>query len=261
MKTSMSRTEEGLSLTIEVNNIEALDNLHFIADELVNFSYSIDRHTHKEMTRYGQLYCAINITTPQQNISEEALFHCFSKDNNLTAKAVVFIENIIRWSKDNETVIWQDEENHLAQDGATVLCKTNPKFIPLYTDLLLQSDLDHEVHQGYQIEQIINLYGLTNDTVKILAYRQTSANGQYGHDEVEGYKEQLLNTFKEKPELKTLFLETCASEIVNTIGITNQQTDYSDEIEELTNLTQFIENKKEAEEWLSDKKSEFSLYP
>ncbi|MCO1335987.1 hypothetical protein MO867_16780 [Microbulbifer sp. OS29] len=227
MRTDLSAKNDGLCLTIEVCNIDTLDCLHFIADKMVDYSYSIESNVNYQLTRHNQLYYAVETYIPEKIIDEEELFENFCKDESLCAKAIVFVENIIRYSRNNGIVIWQDYENHLAQAGAAILCLHNARYVPLYTDLLLLSDLDHEVHQAYQIERIIEQHGFTKDTLKILACRATTANGQCGEDQVEGYHSELMETFTQKPELVGVFINTAAAEV--TSNNFNAEDDYIQE--------------------------------
>lgn len=157
MKSNIKGSEWDVHLSVEVDDIDSFENLRFIADEYVAFSYSIDEYIskYKSSFRLGSFYCNVNIVTPQGPVSERDIFLKFSKNKELSSKAVNFIENIIRWSKDNGAHIWREEVFQFAQDAAFSLCVASSKYIPLYTDLLLQSDLDHESHQYEQIDEII----------------------------------------------------------------------------------------------------------
>ncbi|WP_444929955.1 hypothetical protein ACJJIF_19590 [Microbulbifer sp. SSSA002] len=246
MRTDLSAKNDGLCLTIEVCNINVLDNLHFIADKMVDYSYSIDSNVDYKLTRYNQLYYAVETRIPEKIIDEEELFEHFCRDESLTAKAIVFIENIIRYSRNNGIVIWQDYENHLAQAGAAILCLHNARYIPLYTDLLLLSDLDHEVHQAYQIERIIQQHGFTKDTLKILACRATTANGQCGEDLVEGYHSELVEAFAQSPELIGAFINTAAAEVTSN----NFNADDDCIQEKLEEFSKYITDAHRRAEWI-----------
>ncbi|MFW1378397.1 hypothetical protein ACEV7K_24625, partial [Vibrio parahaemolyticus] len=192
----------------------------------------------------------INVVTPEGSVSEEEMFMKFTSDPTLERRAVTFIYNIINYCKTTTLELWGGDEDHLAEPGAYALCMYHEKYIPLYIELLLQNDLDHEVYQSGHIIDIIEKYGFTSDVLRLMANRVDAAAGQHGSEDMKEYYPQLMELFLKQPEQKFLFLNTAVQSIYL------RSIPYSLPFDSIRDLSIYIQESDERTRWLKQQEEQ-----
>ncbi|EHW0655782.1 hypothetical protein K1B36_004596 [Vibrio parahaemolyticus] len=146
--------------------------------------------------------------------------------------------------------LWGGDEDHLAEPGAYALCMYHEKYIPLYIELLLQNDLDHEVYQSGHIIDIIEKYGFTSDVLRLMANRVDAAAGQHGSEDMKEYYPQLMELFLNQPEQKFLFLNTAVQSIYL------RSIPYSLPFDSIRDLSIYIQESDERTRWLKQQEEQ-----
>lgn len=247
MKKTVKSSANELIINIEVDEIHSFDTLNMLADAYIEIASKL-----AEYSADCQWNCPveINVITPEGVLSEEEVFTKFTSAPALERKAVSFIYQVTNYCKATTLELWGDEENPLGEPAAYVLCMHDAKYIPLYIELLLQNDLDHEVHQGDHIENIIEKYGLTSDVLRLMAHRTTAAAGQWGDEQVKEHRAQLLELFLNRPEQKSLFLNTAMQSLYHAAIKHGLYFDF------VRDLSVYIEDEKERSEWLQQQEEQ-----
>ena len=89
---------------------------------------------------------------------------------------------------------WADDETPTGAAGASSLALQARRWIPAYLQYLRECDLDHEVHQGAELDAIVQTHGWNDDTIALAVARLTCCCGQFGEEQVEEwYEEQGLD--------------------------------------------------------------------
>ncbi|GAA3941058.1 hypothetical protein [Litoribacillus peritrichatus] len=256
MKISTKTSHSEIVFEIEVDDLNSFESLNALADVYLDLSYRIDENLdkHNIEVEFSTLTYSIDVFTPDGRVEEEEVFSKFVGNPILESKAANFISNVNIWSRANEAHIWQDDENPLAECTAYVLCLQDLKYIPLYIELLVQNDLDHEVYQNEHIEALIEKHGLCKSLLTLLAHRVGGACGQWGMDQVGEYKPQLLEYFNEHPEQRSLFLKTGFKSILD------QHMGHQLWFEPIRFLAGFIQNEQERDDWLKDQQEYAEVY-
>lgn len=256
MKTTIKTSHSEIIFNIEVDDLNSFESLNALADVYLDLSYQIDENLskHDVKVEYGTLTYSIDVTTPEGLVDEETVFSKFVGNSTLEAKAVNFISNVNMWCRANEANLWQDDENPLAENAAYLLCLHDLKYIPLYIELLLQNDLDHEVYQNDHITALIEKHGMCRNIVTLLAHRVGGACGQWGMDQVGQYQEPLLEYFEEHPEHRILFLATGVKSVFD------QHMGYQLWFEPIRVLANVIQDEKERADWLNEQEENAEVH-
>lgn len=196
-------------------DIDAKETLEAIADIYVGLSAAIDSQLeqHGVEVEYGSLTYSFCVESAAGRLYEEDIFRRFIGDAELEQKAQIFVKQVIAWVDEHEVEIWDDEESPLGEKAAYLLALSHPEYVPLYTELLLRCDNDHECYQHEHINAIVEAHGLTAETLALLAHRLGGACGQWGHDQISEHKQALMAIFEQQPELKAVFLNTALKSI------------------------------------------------
>ncbi|MCG7497495.1 hypothetical protein MHO82_11525 [Vibrio sp. Of7-15] len=252
MKTMITHTHGEINFKVEVEEIDSFTTLNELADFYVNISYQINKNMteYSVNNEYGSLTYGVDVVTPEGLVEEEVIFTKFANDPMLSSKAVNFIFNVINWCKTNSSHLWQDDENPLAECAAYALCMHDEKYIPLYIELLLQNDMDHEVYQNEHIGNIIEKYGFSSDVLRLMAHRVGGACGQHGQEQVGQYQSQLLDLFSNDPDQKSLFLTTAVQSIYHFWFCSHLW------FEAVRYLGIYIQDDEERAEWLQEQEQE-----
>lgn len=247
MKKTINNESNEVIITLEVDDIDSFETLDMLADAYIDISYNIDEYRAR-----CDWHCPIeiNVITAEGALSEADVFAKFTTDPVLERKAVSFIYNVTNYCKTTTMELWGGEEDHLAEPGAYALCMYDEKYIPLYIELLLQNDLDHEVEQYSHIADIINKYGITSDVLRLMANRIGAAMGQAGDENVREYVPQLMTLFAERPEQKSLFLNTA----VQSVYLASIQ--HGLKFDSIRNLTAYIQDEDEKTSWLQQQEEQ-----
>ncbi len=247
MKKIINNDNNEVIITIEVDDISSFDTLNQLADAYVEIASKID-----EYRAPCNWHCPIeiNVITPEGYVTEEELFTKFTTDPILERKAVTFIDSVTNHCKTTTLELWGSEEDHLGEPGAYALCMYDEKYIPLYIELLLQNDLDHEVYQFEHIKNIVEKYGLTSNVIRLLANRVTVAHGQSGCENIENHYPQLMELFINQPEQKSLFLNTAIQSIYF------KAIPYGLNFDKIQGLTAYIPDDNEKVKWLAQQKEQ-----
>jgi len=80
------------------------------------------------------------------------------------------------------TLYGESDEIHFGEPLFTALALTDIEFVPFYTDILRQWDVDHEVMQATTINAIFEKYGICPEVEDSLVCRLSEAIGQCGID-------------------------------------------------------------------------------
>ncbi len=83
------------------------------------------------------------------------------------------------------TGLWETQQVQFGEPLITLLALHDRRFVPLYTRLLAQWDMDHEVQQFEVIKLIVNTYGMCPETEDLLFCRAVTNPGQQGYDQIE----------------------------------------------------------------------------
>lgn len=83
------------------------------------------------------------------------------------------------------TGLWETEQVQFGEPLVTLLALHDRRFVPDYTRLLAQWDMDHEVLQFEVIKLIVNKYGVCPETEDLLYCRAIRNPGQNGYDQIE----------------------------------------------------------------------------
>lgn len=257
MKTTIETASSEITFTVEVDHLDSFERLNALADVYLDLSFQIDEKLaqHGVSVEFCTLFYTIDIMTSEGRMEEEEVFAKFVGNSTLEAKAVNFISNVNIWSRAHgDDKIWQDDENPLAENAAYVLCMQDLKYIPLYVELLLQNDLNHEVYQNDHIEALIEKHGICKPMLTLLAHRAGGACGQWGSLQVETHQDELLDYFAEHPQHLPLFLET---------GIKSVYDQYMGGelwFAAIRFYADFIADDNEREDWLSQQEQKACIY-
>ncbi|MFC3150626.1 hypothetical protein ACFOEK_06290 [Litoribrevibacter euphylliae] len=257
MKTTIETTRSEIIFNIEVDDLDSFDRLNALADVYLDLSYQIDENLsdHDVSVEYSTLFYSIDVTTPEGRVDEEAIFSKFVGNSTLESKAANFISNVNMWCRAHgDDRIWQDDENPLAENAAYVLCMQDLKYIPLYVELLLQNDLNHEVYQNDHIEALIEKHGICKPMLTLLAHRVGGACGQWGMNQVEEHQPLLLDYFSAHPEHRALFLETGVKSVFD------QHMGSELWFAPIRFLGDFIADEDERDDWLSEQEQNAECY-
>lgn len=85
---------------------------------------------------------------------------------------------------------WADEETPTGAAGATALALHSRDWIPAYLDYLHGCDLDHEVHQGGELDAIVQAHGWNEDTIELAVARLIGCCGQHGDEQVASWRDE-----------------------------------------------------------------------
>ncbi|EGR1514551.1 hypothetical protein [Vibrio vulnificus] len=247
MKKTINNGNDEVIVNIEVDEINTLETLTKLADAYVDISSRIDEY---RADIDWNCPIEINVVTPEGSVSEEEMFMKFTSDPTLERRAVTFIYNIINYCKTTTLELWGGDEDHLAEPGAYALCMYHEKYIPLYIELLLQNDLDHEVYQSGHIIDIIEKYGFTSDVLRLMANRVDAAAGQHGSEDMKEYYPQLMELFLNQPEQKFLFLNTAVQSIYL------RSIPYSLPFDSIRDLSIYIQESDERTRWLKQQEEQ-----
>lgn len=135
----------------------------------------------------------------------------------LMVETVEKIVELIRTGK--EFSIWADDETQAGQDLTYALAMYDKRYCKLFAECLLCQDLYHEVRQNEDIRDIINKWGLCDETAFILQARKENI-GQHGLELIdeltEIYGNDLVN-----------YLSSDNTELINNneIGV-SEETDW-----------------------------------
>ena len=86
---------------------------------------------------------------------------------------------------------WADAETPTGAAGASALALQDRHWIPAYLQYLRECDLDHEVHQGDELNAIVQTHGWNSDTLTLAAARLVGCCGQLGEEQVGEWYEAL----------------------------------------------------------------------
>lgn len=86
---------------------------------------------------------------------------------------------------------WADDETPTGAAGASALALQAQRWIPAYLQYLRECDLDHEVHQGAELDAIVQTHGWNDDTIGLAVARLTCCCGQFGDEQVGEWYEEL----------------------------------------------------------------------
>ncbi|WP_093983981.1 hypothetical protein [Shewanella algae] len=257
MKTTIETSHSEIIFNIEVDDLDSFERLNALADEYLDLSYQIDEKLseHGVSVEFHTLFYSINVMTPEGQVEEEEVFAKFVGNSTLEAKAATFISNVNIWCRTrDDDGIWQDDENPLAENAAYVLCMQDLKYIPLYVELLLLNDLDHEVYQNDHIEALIEKHGICKPILTLLAHRAGGAGGQWGSLQVEAHQDVLLDYFAEYPQHLKLFLETGVKSVFD------QYMGGELWFAAIRFYADFIADENEREDWLSQQEQTARIY-
>ncbi|WP_434998161.1 leucine-rich repeat protein [Vibrio scophthalmi] len=204
---------------ISVSDICSLDSLNIIADIYVKLSEKINENiaNHGIQAEYSLLEYSIRVIT-KDGFSDESFFEHFIGHPMLELKVVNFIQNVNEWCRNQSATIWQCDDQPLAEHAAYILSMHDERYIPLYCEVILLNDMDHECYQAEHIEDLIKQYGICENTLLLIAHRLGGARGQWGINHADAHQEEMLTLFVEKPELKTFFLNTAVKSIYDSCG-------------------------------------------
>ncbi|MBW1294536.1 hypothetical protein [Aquimarina litoralis] len=87
--------------------------------------------------------------------------------------------------KENDTRFWRDSETPAGSTIASSLALIQKKYVYKYIDFLRTNDMDHEVDQYGDINNIIEKYGVCEETLCLAIARTCSACGQHGSEQFE----------------------------------------------------------------------------
>ncbi|OGQ78278.1 MAG: hypothetical protein A2289_23530 [Deltaproteobacteria bacterium RIFOXYA12_FULL_58_15] len=89
---------------------------------------------------------------------------------------------------------WEDDETPFLLKTAFLLALEEERYIPRYTELLQQVDLDHGVYEIDFADTIISQYGLLEDCQDLLAF--IACNSQHGDEMLDEWSGDLIQHFK-----------------------------------------------------------------
>lgn len=236
---------------ISVSDTCSLDSLNIIADIYIKLSEKINENiaNHDIQAEYNLLEYSIRVIT-KDGFSDESFFEHFIGHPMLELKAVNFIQNVNEWCRNQSATIWQCDDQPLAEHAAYILSMHDDKYIPLYCEVILLNDMDHECYQEEHIEDLIEKYGICENTLLLIAHRLGGARGQCGINHADAHQEEMFTLFMEKPELKTFFLNTAVKSIYDSCG---DDMDYFEEL--LEYAADLIDG--DNEKWLSSQLSPY----
>ncbi|TEW52561.1 hypothetical protein [Psychromonas algicola] len=216
MEVSLDINGKISNFTFKVDCIESEETLNKLIDAYLEIFSKIDQHLkHYSLTpSFKSIYLCFTILTPTEEISEERFFHYLTAYPSLLKKSKVFIENVINWMEINNIRLWQDAENPFAEAAAYSLALFDQENIDLYIRRLILCDMNHEVYQVEHISSLVEKYGFTENVIRLLAYRLGEVGGQFGWEQLDGYKTDLLAFFDENIELRNLFFEVAFNSII-----------------------------------------------
>jgi hypothetical protein len=108
---------------------------------------------------------------------------------------------------------WADDETPTGAAGASALALADRRWIPAYLQYLRECDLDHEVDQAGELDAIIAAYGWSQDTCALAAARLGGCAGQWGQEQVEGWREEGLDDYLETSAGRQAFLAAVRGEL------------------------------------------------
>jgi len=216
MEVSLDINGKISNFTFKVDCIESEETLNKLIDAYLEIFSKIDQHIeHYSLTPSSKsIYLCFTILTPTEEISEERFFHYLTAYPALLKKGKVFIENVINWMEINNIRLWQDAENPLAEAAAYSLALFEQENIDLYIRRLILCDMNHEVYQPEHIDSLVEKHGFTENTITLLAHRLGEVSGQFGWEQLDQYKTDLLAFFDENIELRNLFFEVAFNSII-----------------------------------------------
>lgn len=115
----------------------------------------------------------------------------------------------------NNIRLWQDTENPLAEAVAYSLALYDQENIDLYIRRLILCDMNHEVYQVEHISSLVEKHRFTENIIQLLAYRLSEVGAQFGWEQLDEYKTDLLAFFDENNELRNLFFKVAFNSIIN----------------------------------------------
>lgn len=244
-------------LTIFINDPGSRDDIHYVLDEYIKYSENIDENLANYKVSldpgYGALMYFVEIQTENGQITESDFFEGLEYDFDILSKVVIIIYNVTSWSKNNDTHLYSSELDIFGKYAAYYTCLNNVKYLQLYIDIVTSSDMDHEDNQRDHIDSLIQKHGFTKSLIKLLSNRVSTAAGQWGWEQVSGYKTSLLELFNEEPFLRKMFLDSA-----KLSSYADHACPYSGNFwfERIRNMSQYIEDNDEREEWLKNSEKE-----
>ena len=204
---------------IYVDHIDSLESLNIIADTYVKLSELIDENifNHSVCIEHSSLEYSIYVVT-KDGLCDETFFEHFIGNPTLESKAVHFINNVNTWCRKHKFTIWQNDEQPLAEHAAYALSMHDEKYIPLYCEVLLLNDMDHECYQAEHIESLIEKHGLCENILLLIALRLGGARGQFGSDHIHEHQEEIFELCIKNPEMKSFFLNAAVKSIYDAWG-------------------------------------------
>lgn len=225
-----------------------LDNLINSIKDKVDNSKDLDTYGWYEDLFYNDLDVTdfpFYPTTEHEEESEYADYR--SKEDAVAAKALQYpsllvkIEKIIKMLVDINRSAYSpvryDDETVAGECFSYRLALTDKKYIPVYTDLLLTGDFDHEVYQTENTATIINKWGWIPQTFELIIARCIS-DAQHKGEELYELKEELsLRSVLEDEDNAREFLSSLFNYCKRT-NICDNAWELSDDLEEM--LEQYI---------------------
>ncbi len=239
----------GIENEINVSNLTDASNLHLIADTFIALAANIDVNcrAHQTEPEYDMLAYGIRVISAE-GIEGENIVSRFVGDLTLEAKVVQFIQHVNDWCRAHDAHLWLNDEAPLGEQAAYLLALHDVQYVPLYCEVLLQNDMDHEVYQAEHIDALVAKHGLDENIIQLMAYRVGAAYGQHG-DHIEQYQTQLFDYFARNPALKTQFLHTAAQSVYQA------HAGYVLSFYSICLIANYIKNKAERASWIEWQKT------
>ncbi|MBY6155719.1 hypothetical protein KUV47_21055 [Vannielia litorea] len=87
--------------------------------------------------------------------------------------------------------IFEHDEIHFAELPISTFALAHRHFVPAYTRIMAQWDMDHEVNQEEVIAGLVRRHGITPETEELLYLRTVEVPGQVGEGQVIGLLDEL----------------------------------------------------------------------
>lgn len=165
----------------------------------------IDTQTNQPLTLEESIHPEI------PNYSELAFYMKVVQDPNNHQTLERYTQKVIQHNKD--TSLWMNPEIQMGLSAAFALGYTDQKYIHTFVDVLRTFDLNHEVYEPYFIELILQKWGLSEDTLYLLASRAGSLSGQWG---IENYQVPELSSSQKNQFIGYLLKDSLNSKYVES---------------------------------------------